>query len=451
MALRFLKLLQIACVGVGLALSTVACTAGDGLSGSAVEPSVPTPEGTPGVDGQDGDQPTEIAPSAVETPEGAPGVDDPAGELLTEPASAADAASSGDAASAPPNPPTLSVARTYGNFTYSWTTPAGEVTGYVLAEALDAGFTQPKGAPTTLGITNSSSQGEGAPCVTRYGRIAAVNSAGTGAWSNVVSAPCPCDVPSAVTGLKIDSGLASCGSTGVKFTWTAPANQRCPITRYNAAVKNASGQTLSTAGLGATTTWTKVLADGGYSVSVTAENILLGAGPASSVSFTCLSPTATTAPPTKTPTKTPTRTSTPAPTATPTPAAVTPGSTGTCYEASSNMNVAFNALSSGQSLLPRQMLVSPDGKYKLTLQADGRLQLFMGTGFVYAVWTKGTTTYPAKNATMNTGGSFVLTNTNNQVTYSSSPSSAGARLAVTNSGKVLVYAGSSCNLVATVQ
>ncbi len=70
------------------------------------------------------------------------------------------------------------------------------------------------------------------PGTTRYYRVAAINSAGTGPWSDDASATTEVTVPGVPTGLRATpDGLK--GSTQIRLTWSAPSNDGgSPITGY---------------------------------------------------------------------------------------------------------------------------------------------------------------------------------------------------------------------------
>ncbi len=167
------------------------------------------------------------------------------------------------AASAPAAPTGLTVTgTTSGTVSLSWTAPSGTVTGYKVFEngsstALSTGVSISGTTATVSGLTAST---------TYTFKVAATNSAGTGAQSSSVSATTAASggtVPGAPTGLTVTGTT----SGTVSLSWTAPSGT---VTGYKVFENGSStplstgvsisGTTATVSGLAASTTYTFTVA-----------------------------------------------------------------------------------------------------------------------------------------------------------------------------------------------
>ena len=115
-------------------------------------------------------------------------------------------------------------ARGTSTIVLAWTAPSSDggspVTGYRIewSRTGSSPWTEADTGSRTTGYTHSGLS----PGTKRYYRVAAINRAGTGAWSSVVHATTNVTIPGAPTGLTArPSGVG--GSTQLFLTWTRPA------------------------------------------------------------------------------------------------------------------------------------------------------------------------------------------------------------------------------------
>ena len=161
-----------------------------------------------------------------------------------------------------PGPPTRLTARATGRstITLTWRSPpsgtAGPITGYLIEVANRS--TGPwtvlegdTGSRSTTYVHRGLSSG-----TTRYYRVAAINTAGSGRLSNVAEATTDAAAPEAPTNLRaVPSGLG--GSREILLTWTRPGHDGGrPITGYRIEVSSTgfSGWTALEANTGSTGT-----------------------------------------------------------------------------------------------------------------------------------------------------------------------------------------------------
>ena len=117
-----------------------------------------------------------------------------------------------------------------------WTAPSlggGSITGYRIEwsstgrSGWQSLVANTRSARTTYTDTRLN------PGTTRYYRVAAINSAGRGPWSDDASATTEVTVPGAPTSLRATAPIGVGGSTQLRLTWRAPAsNGGSPITGY---------------------------------------------------------------------------------------------------------------------------------------------------------------------------------------------------------------------------
>jgi hypothetical protein len=129
----------------------------------------------------------------------------------------------------------------------TWTAPVvtggAPITGYAIATSTDNGTTWTTATANT-GTTATSYQVLGLTGGTAYRvRVAALNAAGTGAWSTDVVSATAIDAPGAPTGV---TGTA--GNTQVALTWTAPTNTAgSALTSYAVQYSSNGGTSWTTA------------------------------------------------------------------------------------------------------------------------------------------------------------------------------------------------------------
>jgi hypothetical protein len=158
-------------------------------------------------------------------------------------------ASSGITPATVPDAPT-GVTGTGGNAQVAllWTAPASNggsaITGYRVQVATSSGgsYSDAAGCPTNSTATSCTATGlsNGTPY---FFKVAAINAAGTGAYSSASSGVTPMTVPGVTTGV---TGAA--GNAQVALSWTAPAsNGGSAITGYQVQVATSSGGTYTNA------------------------------------------------------------------------------------------------------------------------------------------------------------------------------------------------------------
>ena len=108
----------------------------------------------------------------------------------------------------------------------SWTAPASSGSGAITGYRIEVSRTGKSGDWLPLETNHRGTtytHGRLSPGTTRYYRVAAINRAGTGAWSETVRATTDVTVPGAPTGLRaMPSGVG--GSDEILLTWTAPTD-----------------------------------------------------------------------------------------------------------------------------------------------------------------------------------------------------------------------------------
>ncbi|RYZ57390.1 MAG: DUF1929 domain-containing protein [Proteobacteria bacterium] len=99
-----------------------------------------------------------------------------------------------------------------------------------------------------------------------------------------------------------------------------------------------------------------------------------------------------------------------------------------------------NVLLPGDALSGGDSLVSPDGRHKLTFQADGNLALYTGNN--QAIWASGTFNKGGVKAVMQADGNLVIYNQANQALWSSGTFGAqfaGGKLVLQNDSNLVIY------------
>ncbi len=170
----------------------------------------------------------------------------------------------------PPAAPTLSVKTVSGQISLSWTVPTGLVTGYNLYRGTAAG-----GETLLVGALTTTTYKDTSAVVgkTYYYKVAAVNKAGTGAFSNEVHvAPQPPGAPT----------LSAKTTTGqVILSWTVPTGTVVSYSVLRGTAAGGEGNTPLASGLSATTYKdTSAVKGTTYYYKVVAANAA-GPGPAS--------------------------------------------------------------------------------------------------------------------------------------------------------------------------
>lgn len=111
------------------------------------------------------------------------------------------------------------------------------------------------------------------------------------------------------------------------------------------------------------------------------------------------------------------------------------------------MPVPRTMLMAGQSLLQRQSIVSPSGRFRLTLQADGNMVLRDGN---VAIWSSATGSRNVFAAVMQDDGNFVLYDAWNRPIWASHTwRHPGAYLTLQADGNLVVYGADGAPLWAT--
>lgn len=97
----------------------------------------------------------------------------------------------------------------------------------------------------------------------------------------------------------------------------------------------------------------------------------------------------------------------------------------------------MSKLSGGGSLKVGEGITSPNGRYTLTLQADGNLVLSEAGGT--AVWSTGTDGKNAARADMQADGNLVLYTADDGVVWASDTGEAGSSLEIQDDRNVVIY------------
>jgi len=145
-----------------------------------------------------------------------------------------------------PGPPTALSASADGTskIDLSWTAPnydgGAALTGYRIEYAASGNGPWTNLVANTNSTATTHSDTGLEPATTRYYRVFAINSVGSGRSSGVVRATTDATVPDAPTGLQ----AADISPTQIDLTWTAPAyNGGAPITSYQVEVSADAGST----------------------------------------------------------------------------------------------------------------------------------------------------------------------------------------------------------------
>lgn len=110
-------------------------------------------------------------------------------------------------------------------------------------------------------------------------------------------------------------------------------------------------------------------------------------------------------------------------------------------------NTPRATLTAEQAVLQQQSLVSPSGRFRLTLQADGNMVLRDGSS---AIWSSATSSRNVFAAVMQSDGNFVLYDAWNRPIWASNTSGRqGAYLALQDDGNLVVYGADGAPLWAT--
>jgi hypothetical protein len=101
---------------------------------------------------------------------------------------------------------------------------------------------------------------------------------------------------------------------------------------------------------------------------------------------------------------------------------------------------AYSRLNPGQTLLPGTSIPSLDGRFRLTLQADGNLVLYWtGSADTWPKWASNTAGQPVSQAAMQADGNFVLYGPAGPLWASATAGDPGAYLVVQNDADVVIY------------
>ncbi len=129
---------------------------------------------------------------------------------------------------------TAEAARGSSTIKLDWNAPSsggGSITGYRI-EWSSTGTSGWRFEANTRSSTTYTDTGL-SPGITRYYRVAAINSAGTGPWSAVASATTEVTAPGAPTRLTATAPIGEEGTEQIRLRWSAPAsNGGSPITGY---------------------------------------------------------------------------------------------------------------------------------------------------------------------------------------------------------------------------
>ena len=126
----------------------------------------------------------------------------------------------------------------------SWTAPSSDggaaISGYKIEVSDDGGTTWTNLVNDTSSTTTSYSHTGLTAGTTRHYRVSAINTAGTGAASNVASAA-TANAANAAPEAVDDLAATSASTSAINLTWTAPGDGGSAITRYRLERKTASG------------------------------------------------------------------------------------------------------------------------------------------------------------------------------------------------------------------